>query len=537
MKRIFSTLALALTLWPAQSSVAQDSFFDWFYGRPELVLRWRYADSGAEIVSYDEKTNKVFVTNLSEQLVRVLSIQDGTQLGVIDVSDLGVDAEPTSVAANDGVIAIAVSLYGDSPAPGVVRFVKAQSLEVLSTVEVGYLPDSVTFSPDGKYAVVCNEGEPSDDYTVDPAGSVSVINVNNPRRPVVRTADFTAYDGQEVMLRAQGIRIFGPGATASQDFEPEYSSVTDNSRFAWVTLQENNAVAKIDLRRARVVGVYPLGYKDHSVAGNGLDASDRDSAINIQTYPILGMYLPDTIGTFDICGVTFFATANEGDARDYDGFAEEVRMGSSSYVLDPTLFPNASSLKANSVLGRLNVTRALGDIDNDGDYDQIYSYGGRSFSLWVATPAGVYQVYDSGDDIEQLIAGLTPSLFNVSNDDNSFDSRSDNKGPEPEALAIGHDLGQVFSFIGLERQGGVLVYEVTNPFAPRFLQYRNDRDFTQDPETAAALDSGPEGFSYVKRGASGLRKPLLLVANEITGSTVCYEIRRTGGILSQWLNR
>lgn len=537
MKRIFSTMALALALWPAQSCIGQDSIFDWLYGRPTLELKWRHADSGAEIVSYDTKTDRAFVTNLSEQVVRVLSIQDGSEIGSIDVSDLGADAEPTSVASTDGLIAVAVNLYGAAPAPGVVRVLKASTLETLATVEVGYLPDSVVFSPDGKYIVVCNEGEPASDYSLDPAGSISVITVSNPRGPQVRTASFASYDGQEVALRAEGIRIFGPGSSASQDFEPEYSAVSLDSRFAWVTLQENNAVAKIDLRRSRVVGVYPLGFKDHSVAGQGLDASDRDSAINIQTYPIKGMYLPDTIGTFEICGVTLIATANEGDARDYAAFAEESRLGSSSYVLDPTAFPNAASLKANAVLGRLNVTRALGDTDNDGDYDEIYSFGGRSFSLWVATPAGLYQVYDSGDDFEQYLASNLPLLFNVSNDDNTRDSRSDNKGPEPEALTIGTDLGQVLSFIGLERQGGVMLYDVTYPVAPRFIEYRNDRDFTQNPTTAAALDSGPEGFAYVGRGQSPLRKPLLLVANEITGSTVCYEIKRTGGILSNWLNR
>ncbi|MCA9105535.1 MAG: choice-of-anchor I family protein [Planctomycetales bacterium] len=537
MKCSYWLSALVLALVPAQTVMAQGGLYDFLYGRPEMTLRWRHSASGAEIVAHDKRTDQVFVTNLSDQVVDVLSVVDGSVMGTLDVSDLGADAEPTSVAAHNGRIAVAVSLYGDEPRPGVVRFFDARSLDELATVEVGFLPDSVAFSPNGQYLVVCNEGEPSDDYTIDPVGSVSVISVGNMRRPRVRTASFASFDGNEADLRAQGIRIFGPGASASQDFEPEYSTISHDSRFAYVTLQENNAVAKIDLNRAAVVRVYPLGTKDHSVAGNGIDASDRDSMINIDTYPIRGMYMPDSIGSFQIGGFTFLATANEGDSRDYDGYSEETRIGSSSYVLDPTVFPDAAALKNNGILGRLNVTLATGDTDGDGDYDEIHAFGARSFSLWVDTRWGLFQVFDSGDAFEQLIAATMPDVFNVSNDDNNFDSRSDNKGPEPEALAMGWDLGQALAFVGLERQGGVMLYDVSNPFAPRFIEYRNDRDFDEDPETPAALDSGPEGFAFVARGDSPVRKPLLLVANEVTGSTVCYEVRRTGGLLSGLLNR
>lgn len=537
MRRTFTTFLCALALFAGGASVAQADWFDSLYGTPTLQVRWRFQGTGSEIVAFDSKTDKVFVSNLSAQTIDVLSISDGQLLGSIDVSDLGADAEPTSVAAHDGIVAIAVNLYGVQPATGKVRFVSAKTLAVLSTVDVGYLPDSVVFTPDGKQVVVCNEGEPADDYLTDPQGSISVIRVGNGKNPVVRTAGFQAFDGNEVALRNQGIRIFGPGSSASQDFEPEYATVSEDSKYAFATLQENNAVAKIDLKRARVVAVYPLGTKDHSIAGNGLDASDRDSAINIATYPIRGMYLPDTIGSYEICGKTFLITANEGDARDYDGFAEEVRLGSGSYLLDPTVFPNAAALKASAVLGRLNVTRANGDIDNDGDYDQIHSFGARSFSIWTTTPLGLVQVYDSGDDFEQYLAANSPTFFNVSNDDNTLDSRSDNKGPEPEALAVGCDLGQTFGFIGLERQGGVMLYNVSNPWTPKFIEYRNERDFTQAPTTPAALDSGPEGMAYIERGVAPFHRPALLVANEITGSTVCYEVRRQGGLLSNLLNR
>jgi hypothetical protein len=534
MRRYRWLLALSALFALSPIASTRADWLDDLVGTPTLAFRWRHAGNGAEIVAYETSSKRVFVTDLASQAVDVLSMTDGSVIGAIDVSDLGPNAEPTSVTAARGLVAIAVNLYGDAPATGVVRFHDARTLALLSTVEVGHLPDSVVFTPDGKQVVVCNEGEPSDDYTIDPAGSVSVITVGNGRRPTVRHAEFTPFDGNEAALRAEGIRIFGPGASASQDFEPEYATVSDDSRFAYVTLQENNAIAKIDLRRVQVVSVDPLGTKDHSIEGNGLDPSDRDNANRIATHPVRGLFMPDTIGSFRVAGFTFLATANEGDARDYDGFGEEVRAGSGSYVLDPTRFPDAAALKNNAVLGRLNVTRASGDLDGDGDYDEIHAFGARSFSLWLVTPAGPIRVFDSGDDFEQLIAASTPDLFNVSNDDNTRDSRSDNKGPEPEALAIGQDLGRTLTFIGLERQGGIMVYDVRNPFAPQFLEYVNDRDFSQVPTTPAALDSGPEGFAFVARGETPFRRPALLVANEITGSTVCYELRLEGGLLS-WL--
>ncbi|MEZ6105359.1 MAG: hypothetical protein R3B96_04430 [Pirellulaceae bacterium] len=304
-----------------------------------------------------------------------------------------------------------------------------------------------------------------------------------------------------------------------------------------MTLQENNAVAKIDLNRAAVVRVYPLGTKDHSVAGNGIDASDRDSMINIDTYPIRGMYMPDSIGSFQIGGFTFLATANEGDSRDYDGY-----RGDSHWLFLVRPRSNGLSRRGRSQEQRNSWSSQRDPRDGRHGWRRRLRRDPRvpelaPFHYWVDTRWGLFQVFDSGDAFEQLIAATMPDVFNVSNDDNNFDSRSDNKGPEPEALAMGWDLGQALAFVGLERQGGVMLYDVSNPFAPRFIEYRNDRDFDEDPETPAALDSGPEGFAFVARGDSPVRKPLLLVANEVTGSTVCYEVRRTGGLLSGLLNR
>jgi hypothetical protein len=253
----------------------------------------------------------------------------------------------------------------------------------------------------------------------------------------------------------------------------------------------------------------------------GLDASDRDSAINIRDWPVLGMYEPDTIATFTHRGKTYFATANEGDARDWPGFSEEARVGSLN--LDATAFPSAATLKNNANLGRLNVTKTLGDTDGDGDYDALYTLGGRSFSIWASDGT---QVFDSEADLERIVAAEHPANFNASNDNNNFDDRSDNKGPEPEGLALGNIDGRRYAFIGLERDSGIAAYDITTPSAPVFADYVSNRDFSvADLTTPEAGDLGPEGLLFIAGDNSPTREPLLVVSNEISGTVTTYELQ------------
>lgn len=260
-----------------------------------------------------------------------------------------------------------------------------------------------------------------------------------------------------------------------------------------------------------------------TVDENGLDASDSDGAINITNWPVLGMYQPDALASYEVKGETFIITANEGDGRDYDGFSEEAEV--KDLVLDPTAFPNAAELQADETLGSLTVTTANGDTDGDGDFDKLYAFGGRSFSIW-DTQGNL--VYDSGDDFEQITAALLPENFNSDNtENNSFDSRSDNKGPEPEGVAIGAIDDHIYAFIGLERIGGVMVYDVTNPESPTFIEYVNNRNFEGDALAGTAGDLGPEGLTFIAAEDSPNGKPLLAVANEVSGTTTLFEIANT----------
>lgn len=233
------------------------------------------------------------------------------------------------------------------------------------------------------------------------------------------------------------------------------------------------------------------------------------------------MYQPDAIANFRSKGKTFLITANEGDARDYDGFAEEKRV--SDLLLDPAAFPNAVMLQEDKNLGRLTVTSANGDEDNDGDFDQLFSFGARSFSIWTETGE---LVFDSGDALEAVTASTFPSEFNSNNDENgSFDSVSDNKGPEPEGVITAKIYGKQYAFIGLERIGGILIYDVTDATQPEFIEYVNNRDFSGDAEAGTAGDLGPEGLLFIKQSDSHTKNPLLIVANEVSGSTTVHEIK------------
>jgi hypothetical protein len=963
--RLAVAAAVALALTPV-AALADDRDHRHHGERAGLDIRLLGSlnTGGAEISAFDRDSRRLFVTDAIGKRVIIVDASNPSNLvpaGVIDVSAAG---SPNSVAVGRGMVAVAIQDGTDKTKPGVVNFYTTRG-DFIAGVPVGALPDMLTFTPDQKHVLVANEGEPNT-YLVagqDPEGSVSIISIQGDhsndrhgRKPPqfqVRSVDFKAYIGQEAALRAQGIRIYGPNANAAQDFEPEYIGVSEDSRTAFVTLQENNAVAKIDIASGKVVSLLPLGYKDYSAApqvnatyvweadqlpsigttpagqtlrlggfsglffegreadgtlkfiantdrgpngeptstglrpfllpgfsprlvrftldpdsgklritqqlllrradgtpltglpntaipggtastahndevpidlygnvlpldqlggdfegivvaadgtfwlpdeyrpalyhfdaqgrllerfipegahaaaglpvpaagtagalgiealpgvlaqrrqnrgmealalrdgklyafvqsplrnpvatGNsalnsrqnirvvefdpatratrqflyimdneadaagtradklgdavatpegflvverdddavpasdlavirkrvyafslawatpitpandilyagktldamtsaelttagiaplaktldvdlaqagyagvqkveglallddgrlavindndfqvasividnaagtftpgagyvpestvigiidrpGLDGSDRDGPgnsgrINIRPWPVFGMYQPDAIDTYRVRGRTYFVTANEGDARaDWPGLNEESRISSGSIVLDPVAFPNAALLKNDDGIGRLNVTNKMGDTDGDGDYDQLYTLGGRSFSIWSSDGT---QVYDSGSALERITSIALPARFNAGHDDPAFDNRSDNKGPEPEGLAIGRIGANTYAFVGLERIGGIATFDISSPYAPQFINYTNSRSFGT-PETG---DLGPEGVLFVPAEDSPTHEPLLFVTSEVSNTVSAYSLQKKG---------
>ncbi len=513
-----------------------------FLGRFNTGL---YDSAGAEIPAFCPLTDRLFVINAGPSTVDVINLADPENPVLITTIDCTLYANtgaPNSVAVLNGILAIAIQ-DGTKTDPGVVVFFNTNETTFdtstdLNVVTVGALPDMLTFTPDGSRVLVANEGEPNDDYTVDPEGSISIINIaGGAAGATVTTAGFTTFNAQKAALIAQGVRIFGPGsdtdglATVAQDLEPEYITCTNTT--AWVTLQEANAIAIVDIATSTVTAVRALGYKDHSLPRNAFDPSDRDgpgstAMIQFVNGPIRGLYMPDAIASYSVGGNSYLVTVNEGDARDYGGtpgFSEEERLN--GVTLDPTVFPNAAALQANAAFGRLNITTATGDTDNDGDLDAIYCYGGRSFSIWNSNGQ---LVWDSGDEIERLIAAHLPLWFNAGHTNNLLDDRSDAKGPEPEAVTLAQIDDRWYAFIGLERICGILVYDITVPSAPRFQTYINTRNFNATPGAAAGpgqpvpgLDLGPEGMVFVPAAQSPNGRALLIVSHEVSGSTTIYE--------------
>jgi DNA-binding beta-propeller fold protein YncE len=401
----------------------------------------------------------------------------------------------------------------------------------VAAIEVGAGPDMIAFTEDGKYVLTANEGEPSgygrsDD--VDPLGSVSIIDIDRLGGDRAgRHVTFEAFDGPQARasLLDDGVRIFGPNARVSQDLEPEYIATRHNK--AYVTLQENNAVAIINIAAATIEKIVPLGLKDHAHEGNALDPSDRDGGINVRPWPVAGMYQPDAVAAFSTAGRTYLIAANEGDARDYRGYAEEVRVGSGSYVLDPTTFPDASLLKQEANLGRLTVSRASGDLDGDGDFDRIDVFGGRSISI---LDQQARLVWDSGDWLERLsqqndeVEGV--NLFNTDSTANARDNRSDNKGVEPEAVVVGDVNGRPYAFIGLERDSGIVVLDLSEPTSPRVVSYVNRRLLLAAcSDTSDCGDLGPEGLTFVSAEQSPTGLALLIVSNEVSSTTTVWQIQ------------
>lgn len=510
-----SRCLLAVAVSMGGSAYAQDATFTAIYTDTydEVCGADDDDDGCAEISALDTAISRLFTTNASENQLRVLDLDDMGQLvdvGIIDLSDYG-DA-PNSVAVSEGVVAVAVEAT-EKTENGQIIFFDSQSLELLVQVQAGALPDMVTFTPDGAFALVANEGEPSDDYQIDPVGSVTIINMLDYSTRTAGFESFTSIDDSSV-------RIFGPGASVAQDLEPEYITVSADSTTAWISLQENNALAILDIATATITAVKGLGFKNHAMLNAEFDASDRDGVetcaialedaeqcINIQTWPTSGMYQPDAIASFTVDGATYIVSANEGDARDYDGFSEEARVGDEEYILDPVVFPNAEALKDDALLGRHKTTLSTGDTDGDGDFDIIHSYGARSFSIWDS--AGE-QVFDSGADFEIRLAALQQSGVDV-----WTDSRSDDKGPEPESVTVGMLAGKPVGFIGLERTSGIFAYDLTTPQAPVYLGYI-------DIKTAGNV--APEGLVFKPVDENN---GVLVVTSEVSNTISTYRVMLT----------
>lgn len=511
------------------------------------IGRFQHTDAGglaafdqgaAEIPAYDAASRRLFMVNAVRGGIDVLSITDPTTPTLVQFVDVGALVEAAaglaagtlgavnSVSIRGGTCAVAIEA-ADKQAPGRVAFVRCRDLTLLGSAVVGALPDMVVFTADGSRVLVANEGEPAADYVTNPPGTVSIVSIAGGfTAPVVTTADFTAWNaggsrvGEVSGLLAAGLRagtVTGVAATFAEDMEPEYITVSDGT--AYVTMQENNAIAVIDIATASVTEIRPLGFKDHGIPGNEIDASDRDldgstGAVNIRAWPgVVGAYMPDGIAGFTVNSRTYLITANEGDSRDYGSAAFEDEASAASFA---PFTGRLAGLEGNASLGRLTVLKDL------STSSRLVAFGARSFTIWDASDGG--RLFDSGSDFERITANRYPTRFNANSTGNALDNRSDNKGPEPEGVAVGVIAGRTYAFVGLERIGGIMAYDVSSPQDARFVAYENPRDFSATPGAGAGGDLAPEGMLVIPAADSPNGRDLLVVGNETSGTTAVYEL-------------
>lgn len=537
----------------------------------ELVPRAEYFtgvfdDGAAEISAFHPASNRLYIVNAAIDGVEVFDISDLDAITPVDTIDV-------SVAEINGKAVNSVDVHGDLLAlaierkpkqdNGLIGIFDANDGSLIDTIPAGALPDMVKFSHDGKYIMSANEGEPSDDYRNDPEGSVTHVEIvgSNVANWIVTQIDFNEFDSKATELEAAGVRIPRPmGASVSQDLEPEYIAYSSDNSLAFVALQENNAVAKIDVATGDILEILGLGKKDHSLPGNEIDIIPNDT-INIVNEKVVSLAMPDAIGAYTVGNKSYFVTANEGDGREYiaefdeenetdclannqieypdvewddddgcfyEAYVDEGKL--SKLDLDMTVF---DSTDFNMLPEKLVVIATEGDTDGDDLVEEITLFGGRSFSIFDEDGA---LVFDSGSDFENEIAKNAPDFFNTTNDENVLEDRSRKKGPEPEGVEIVEVFGMVYALIGIERQGGVMVYDITDPTNVKFVQYYIDRDFAAVEENElTATHLGPEGILYIPAADAPEGKGLVVVSNEVSGSLefLEFDVEEPESLVSQ----
>jgi hypothetical protein len=539
-----------------------------------------FATASAEIVSYDSCSDKLYAVNAENQTVDILNLDPTTsapsKASTIDLSKAAEDAgiaigDANSVVAKRGLIAVAIEA-DNKQEDGIIALYRSDDLSLLATYTAGALPDMVGMTDDARFILTANEGEPNGSYSVDPEGSVTIVDlasgIDSAKVTQVSFAEFNTGATRATELPSD-VRITGPaGTTVAQDLEPEYLTVMTTTNKAIVAMQENNAIAIVDIASGNVDGIKGLGVKSWGDTAE-LDVTNKDGVYSTKTYEkLVGYYMPDTITSVVIDGEEYFLSANEGDGREYiyettqetcdanshewDGddysgtadysieeddciaYIDEGRGDDLDVHENHPLRNGGNDITDGDALGRIKVVM---DNPTVGVDDNVYTYGARSFSIWKSDGE---LLWDSGDDLSKKAHTANNAYWNTTNDNNdSNDDRSDDKGIEPEAIEVAQINGQTFAFVGLERHGGIMVYNISTPSAPVFVQYLNNRDFSvgvctevddgdcdNDTYNTAAGDLGPESIDYFTRGG----KHYIAVGNEVSGTTTVYAITMSSEI-------
>ena len=482
------------------------------------------ADGGvAEIVTYN-KDDKIFyvVSGVTQSIDLVKINSDGSterkkriEIGEI-LEDKNINAgDMTSVSYSDEKNLLAVAVQDEDYKNNGHIVILDKDGNYKEAYECGVQPDMVTFTKDGKYILSADEGEPREGYdkeAIDPKGSVTIVDLENKS---INKVEFNI-DRDEALK--DGL-LLKKGSNPVEDLEPEYIAISDDNKTAFVSLQENNAIASIDIESGEINYVKGLGFIDHSLPGNEIDAvrgKGDNAQIDIKRDNFFGTPMPDGIAFLSKNGKDYILTANEGDAREWGKKKNK--------------YENTKSKKFDEKADKK--TEYLDNDKTDGlDKDKIYLLGGRSFSIYDASD--LTRVYNSGSDFEKITARIFPDFFNTSNDEDKgvdeLDARSNKKGPEAENITVLNIKDKTYAIVGLERISGIMIYDITDPSNPVYKDYFNNRIFIKSVNDGEEIglekrgNIGPEGLCAIEAKDSPTGKPLVLVANEVSGTVQVIE--------------
>jgi len=502
-------------------------------------------EGSGEIATFHPGSKRIFATNGVKNSIDIFDISNVAapkKVGSLSLSPYGNDV--TSVAAGRDVVVAAVlvtetfSATGAPSTPNGKLVVFDTNGKVLSSPDIlGVLPDSVTFAPNGTTALVAIEGQPvcakddpataakeDTDYSKasDPEGGVSIVDLTNPAAPVVKFAGFKQFNVAQ--MKAKGIAVSSVVNNVAKDFEPEFITAVDN-KYAYVTIQEANAIGKLDIEAASFESVTRAFESKLSVTAR--DTSDRDSGAGPRNYAnVVGASQPDAIASFKVGSGHYFVTANEGDAREYTCLNDDLR--GSSLKVDSRRFPNWSTLSASAALGRAKVNPTIGDRDGDGDIDTIHLRGSNSMTMYRNGIA----LWDSGELLDQIqitafgVANINGS-HSLSSDKSTMNyvgqDRSDDKGSEPEGVAVGMVGNTRVAILGLERMTALAVFDITQPRSPVFQEWLQMLPAKATPAKDVKHWS-PEGIVFVPADKSPSGKALIITSYELSGSISIHQI-------------
>ena len=502
-------------------------------------------EGSAEIGTFHAASKRIFATNGVKNTIDIFDISDVAnpkKVGSVSLSPYGNDV--TSVAAGRDVVVAVVNVADKFSATGVPTTTNGKIVvfdtngKVLSSPDVlGVLPDSVSFAPDGTTALVAIEGQPvcakddpataakeDTDYSKasDPVGGVTVVDLTNPAAPVLRFAGFDKFTVKA--MKAKGIAVSSVVNDVSKDFEPEFVSAVDNN-YAFVTIQEANAIGKLNIRTATFENVTrAFESKLESVAR---DTSDRDAGAGPRNYKrVVGASQPDAIAAFTAGAGQYYVTANEGDAREYTCLNDDLRA--SGLKVDPRRFPDWKAWSANAALGRAKVNPTIGDLDGDGDIDNIHLRGTNSMTIYRNGSV----IWDSGELLDQIqtqafgVASINGS-HSLSSDKSTMNyvgqDRSDDKGSEPEGVAVGMVGDRRIAILGLERMSALAIFDITVPKKPVFQEWLQMLPAKATPAKDVKHWS-PEGIVFVPADKSPSGKALIITSYELSGSLSIHQI-------------